>query len=203
MSRIYSIIFLVVLISIGCNNPDPDFGLKKTLPLTLGADTRAVIEIPAGTLDKYELNKDKLTIEHEYKNGVPRVVQYLAYPGNYGYIPHTLLSKKQGGDGDPLDVLVLGSNTFRGAKIDIKVIGILKLLDRGEQDDKLIAVTPNTPFWDVSSVEDLELKFPGALTIIETWFSNYKGIGQMQSEGFYGRDEALRILEMSKTDKAH
>ncbi len=107
----------------------------------LDTDAKAIIEIPAGTLDKFELNKKSHEIEHEHKDGTPRVVQYLAYPANYGYIPNTLLAKEDGGDGDPLDVLVLGAAVEREAKLDIKIIGALRLLDRGEQDDKLIAVT--------------------------------------------------------------
>jgi len=159
---------------------------------------KAIIEIPAGTLDKYELNKKTNSIEHEHKNGKPRVVQYSAYPANYGYIPNTLLSKENGGDGDPVDVFVLGAAVDRESELSVKIIGALKLLDKGEQDDKLIAVSPNTPFWNLNSMAELNANFPGVSVILETWLSNYKGKGKMLSQGFIEQKAALEILERAR-----
>jgi inorganic pyrophosphatase len=122
---------------------------------------RAIIEIPTGTSAKWEVNKDDPnTIYWEYKNGKPRVVEYLGYPGNYGSIPGTALPKELGGDGDPLDVIVLGQAVPRGEIVDVRIIGVLKMLDDGEQDDKLIAVlTRNSPFAHVESMAQLDAEF--------------------------------------------
>ncbi|MCK5820516.1 MAG: inorganic diphosphatase [Bacteroidales bacterium] len=115
-------------------------------PLMEDGKIQAVVEIPAGTLDKWEVDKETGYLKWEIRDGKPRVVQYLGYPGNYGMIPRTLLSKESGGDGDPLDVIVLGQPVERGSIVKAQLIGVLKLLDGGEQDDKLIAVLDGSPF---------------------------------------------------------
>ena len=74
-----------------------------------------IVEIPTGTNEKWEVNKTSGFIERDSINGEPRTIQYLSYPGNYGFIPQTLLSKKEGGDGDPLDILVIGEAVERGS----------------------------------------------------------------------------------------
>ena len=164
-------------------------------PISKTGKLQVVIEIPAGTTQKWEVNKDDGNLHWEIKNGKRRVVQYVGYPGNYGMIPRTLLSYESGGDGDPLDVLVLGPPLARGELIEAKLIGVLNLSDGGEQDDKLIAVMDDTAFGAMNSIQDLDQNFPGALTIIETWFEGYKGPGKMKSSGFSGLEEAGAILE--------
>jgi len=72
-------------------------------PKTVAGMINAVIEIPSGTVAKWEVEKSNGSLEWEVVNGKNRVVDYLGYPGNYGMIPQTLLPKELGGDGDPLD----------------------------------------------------------------------------------------------------
>jgi inorganic pyrophosphatase len=110
-------------------------------------------------------------------------------------IPRTILPKELGGDGDPLDVIVLGPAVPRGSVVRAKLIGVLKLLDGGEQDDKLIAVLENTPMYEINSIQEMNSKFIGVSKIIETWFVNYKGPGELSSKGFAERNEAQKILE--------
>ena len=131
----------------------------------------------------------------EIRNGSPRKVNYLGYPGNYGMIPQTLLPYDLGGDGDPLDVIVLGPSVERGKVIKAKLVGVLKLLDGKEQDDKLIAVMEGTPFYDIDTIEELKDQFNGTTTIIETFFANYKGQGKMESLGLGDEREARKILD--------
>ena len=114
---------------------------------------RVVVEIPTGTNAKWEVDKTDGSLKWEVQNGKPRIVKYLPYPGNYGLVPQTLHSSVLGGDGDPLDVLILGSSLPRGSIVEARLIGVLKLLDRGEQDDKLIAVLPHTPLANKISQE--------------------------------------------------
>jgi inorganic pyrophosphatase len=163
-------------------------------PRTAEGLIRVVVEIPAGTNAKWEVAKDTGHLKWEIKNGKPRIVQYLAYPGNYGMVPRTLLPKELGGDGDPLDVLVLGPAVLRGAVIEAKLIGVLRLLDAGEQDDKLIAVIPGKPLGDVSDLSELDRKYPGVSEIIETWFANYKGADVIETRGFMPTIAAQEIL---------
>ncbi|TWT85473.1 Inorganic pyrophosphatase [Posidoniimonas polymericola] len=154
-----------------------------------------VVEIPAGTNQKWETDKQSGRLVWDTKDGVPRVVAYLPYPGNYGMIPRTLLPKSLGGDGDPLDVLVLGPAVPRGSVVQARVIGVLRMLDSGEQDDKLIAVAPESALGGVKSLEELQRDFPAAAEIVELWFTHYKGPGEMQSQGYAEADEARRILK--------
>jgi len=156
-----------------------------------------VVEIPAGTNQKWEVTKPKGLLEWEKKKGKPRIIKYLAYPGNYGMVPRTLLPEELGGDGDPLDVLVLGPAFPRGSVLKAKVIGVLKLLDGGEIDDKIIAVDEGNPLGKVNNMRELDQEFPGAKLIIETWFTNYKGPGEMNSLGFAEVDDAEKIIASS------
>lgn len=158
-----------------------------------------IIEIPAGSVAKWEVNKKDETLKWEFKKGKPRQVNYLGYPGNYGMIPGTLLPKELGGDGDPLDVIVLGPAIPRGSVVRAKLIGALKLLDGGEQDDKLIAVPENTLMYEVNSIEELNARYIGVSEIIKTWFVNYKGPGKLSSKGYVDKDEAEKILKYAIT----
>ena len=159
---------------------------------------RAIVEIPTGTSAKWEVSKDDpKAVYWEYKDGEPRVVNYLGYPGNYGAIPGTALPKELGGDGDPLDVIVLGQAVPRGEIVDVNVIGVLKMLDDGEQDDKLIAVlTQDSPFAHIESMTQLDNEFPAVSQIIDLWFANYKGPdGGMEGLGFEDAEAARAVLE--------
>ncbi len=164
-------------------------------PLNEDGTINAVIEIPTGTNAKWEVVKPEGVMKWEFKKGKPRVVKFLGYPGNYGMIPKTILSKNEGGDGDPLDVIVLGEAVPRGSVVNAKLIGVLKLLDGGEQDDKLIAVLSDSPLAGVNSIEEMKKQFPGVLDIVEIWFSSYKGPGEMESKGFAEKDDAMNVLK--------
>jgi inorganic pyrophosphatase len=166
-------------------------------PVAANGIINVVIEIPAGTTAKWEVDKKDGVLRWQYKKGAPRIVRYLGYPGNYGMVPRTLLPKPAGGDGEPLDVIVLGPPITRGSVVEAKLIGVLTLLDGGEQDDKLIALLEGNPLAEVDDLHGLEEQFPGAMTIIETWFVNYKGPGEMESKGYRSADEARAILDVA------
>jgi inorganic pyrophosphatase len=159
---------------------------------------KAIIEIPSGTSAKWEVSKDDpKAVYWELKNDKPRVINYLGYPANYGSIPGTALPKDLGGDGDPLDVIVLGQAVPRGTVADVRVIGVLKMLDGGEQDDKLIAVlAKESPFAHIESMAQLDAEYPGVSQIIDLWFANYKGPdGGMEGKGFEDAAAARAVLE--------
>ncbi len=156
-----------------------------------------VVEIPTGSNEKWEVDKETGHLKWEFKKGKPRVVSYLGYPGNYGMIPGTLLSKESGGDGDPLDVLVLGPAVPRGSVVHAKLLGVLRLNDDGEQDDKLIAALIDSKFYSVNSIQELNNKFPGVSEIINIWFANYKGPNRIDVLGYDDVDKAQSILHSS------
>tara|TARA_B100000686_G_C16793430_1_gene980416 strand:+ start:1839 stop:2525 length:687 start_codon:yes stop_codon:yes gene_type:complete len=154
-----------------------------------------IVEIPAGTNQKWEVTKSDGKMIWEMKKGKRRIVKYLPYPTNYGMVPRTLLPEQLGGDGDPLDILLLGPAKPRGEVAVGRLIGILKLLDDGERDDKLIAVEVNGPLSRIRNIDQLKMQFRGVVDILETWFVNYKGKGRIESGGFAGIAEAESVLE--------
>lgn len=155
----------------------------------------AIVEIPAGTNAKWEVVPEG-TMTLELRDGRPRVVKFLPYPGNYGMIPGTKSPKELGGDGDALDVLILGPTLPRGTIAKVRPIGLMKFLDGGEQDDKLLAVMDDTPLGGVRSLKELDERFPEASAIVLKWFQSYKGSGKMEFKGWCDVDEAMKILEI-------
>lgn len=106
-----------------------------------GTDFYALVEIPAGSFTKYETDNDTgfVVVDRFMPNAV-------AYPANYGSVPDT-----RNVDGDPLDVLVYTREpVVPGALIKVRAIGVLGMIDGGEQDDKIIAV----PASDVDATYD-------------------------------------------------
>jgi inorganic pyrophosphatase len=174
--------------------------LLALAPIDKRGVMRAIIEIPAGTLAKWEVDKTAPNaIRWEERDNAPRVVAYLAYPANYGVIPGTFLPTDLGGDGDPLDVIILGDAIARGEIIGVRLIGVLRMTDNGQQDDKLIAVLiDGSPFSSIHSMSELDQKFVGASSIIETWFRNYKGPGgEIDTQGFEGPEAAFALVELA------
>ncbi len=209
LHRIGTIQLLALLIAASSCNPYPE---KKELesalihgestkdlwkdfqPLYDDGDINVVIEIPAGTLEKWEVDKTEGKMKLEVRDGQPRIIEYLVYPANYGMIPGTLISEDNGGDGDPLDVIVLGPPIERGNVVKCKLIGILYLTDSGEKDDKLLAVSKDSPFYEVNNLAALDEKFSGVTEILRLWFTNYKGRNILQSSGFGEKKAALEAL---------
>lgn len=171
--------------------------LRRGLPaIVADGDVTAVIEIPAGTNEKWEVKEDG-KLHWDFKDGKPRVVKYLGYPVNYGMVPSTVLAKDSGGDGDPLDVLVLGPAIPAGTVLPVRVIGLMHMTDGGEKDDKLVAVVPDTPFAKLQDIAELDAQFPGVTRIIATWFDNYKGPGKVVTDGFGDAAAAQKLVAES------
>ena len=123
----------------------------------------AIIEIPKGSKAKYEIDKE---------TGLLRLDRVLfssvMYPANYGFIPQTYCD-----DHDPLDILVLCSvDVFPMSMIEAKVIGVMHMVDNGEQDDKIIAVAKND--MSVNYIEDLSELPPHTMKEIVRFFQDYK-----------------------------
>jgi inorganic pyrophosphatase len=193
------LVLVLALTSVGCAFEDLTPGRDRNYHTDFPASPEpglinVVVEIPSGTNAKWEVTASG-TLEWEIQDSTPRVVQYLPYPANYGMIPRTLLPESIGADGDPLDVVLLGPALERGSVVMARPIGILLLRDDGERDDKILAVLLSGPLSDVLNLADLEGRFPGSPSIIETWFTNYKGPGRLESPGFAGADMALETVE--------
>ncbi len=171
-------------------NPDKDLNLYKDIgAVNPDGTVNGVIEIPQGTNEKWETDVDTGRIFWEIKKGARRVVAYLGYPTNYGMVPRTL-----GGDGDPMDVLVIGRMELRGTIAKARVVGVMRMIDGGDMDDKLIAVEDGTAFAG-QTMADLEAA--GVATILKAWFEGYKGPGEIRVTGFEGAEAAAAVLQES------
>ncbi len=160
-------------------------------------NVNCIIEIPAGTNKKIEQDKVSLAFEVDQRDGKDRHIEYLPYPANYGFIASTFSPLEIGGDGDPLDVLVLCEALPTGTVIETIPIGMLKLLDNDEQDYKIICIPADEKLRTMSAVTFAEFnsKYPIALQIIELWFSNYDPIDSAIIEGWGDEKEALAEIK--------
>jgi len=147
------------------------------------------VEIPAGTKQKWEVNKDGI-LEWEEKDGEKRVVKFLSYPGNYGFIPQTL-----GGDNDPIDVIDLEESVDRGEVVVRKIIGGMYFEDKKDIDIKLIAIDEKGVFSDYDSIDKLILEKPGVMEILKSWFMSYKKPGKMVFYRYINKQESQEIIE--------
>lgn len=146
------------------------------VPFNLDGSLNVIVEIPAGTNEKWEVLKDGTKIEREIKDGKFRIVDYLSYPFNYGFIPQTILPISKGGDGDPLDVIVISSSVKRGSIIKAKPIGALIMIDNKEVDTKILALGINSgELSQMNSIRQLNENYNGLLDILILWLKNYKG----------------------------
>ena len=145
----------------------------------------AVIEISKGSSCKYELDKHTGLIR------LDRVL-YTAthYPANYGFIPRTYAD-----DGDPLDVLVLCSQPIMPlALIDVFPIGVMRMIDGGAMDDKIIAVPCSDPSYNnIGSIDDLPAHI---FDEIMHFFSVYKQLENKLTavKELFDRKEAKEII---------
>ena len=123
----------------------------------------SVIEISAGSQNKFELDKDTglLRLDRVLNGSV-------MYPTDYGFIPQTLAE-----DNDPLDILLLSTNPIpERTLVDCRPIGVLHMIDDGETDDKIVMVPYNDPRWvDIESLDQIPV---GRKAEIQKFFLTYK-----------------------------
>ena len=183
----------------------PDGGSPKTMSETCivgkSVSVRVYIEIPAGASTKWEFDKKTEKLEVEQIAGIPRVIDYLPYPANYGFVPETFSEVQAGGDGDPLDAVVLGIRLDNDQLVSGTAIGVIKLLDNGETDDKLlVSPTERGPMSGLKTLKELKEQYPQTLFLLESWFENYKGKNVVVSNGAFNEQIACEVLHKSWMD---
>ena len=144
-----------------------------------------VIEIPKGSKNKYELDKE---------TGLLRLDRVLFsavyYPADYGFIPRTYCD-----DGDPLDVLVLGNEpVYPLTIVEARAVGVMRMRDEKGIDDKIVAVSVRDP--SVADYTD-KSQFPAhVLRQVRRFFEDYKVLEHKQVvvQDLLGPEEALAII---------
>jgi len=148
-----------------------------------------IVEIPRGSQNKYEFDHETNTIMLDR-----HLIVSMGYPAEYGFIPDTL-----GGDGDPLDALVLSEYpTFPGCLIKSRILGMCIMTDEKGEDAKLICVPDYDPAW--KSAKDITDVPKATLDKISHFFTVYKDLDEgkwVKVENYVGRKEALAELEAS------
>jgi len=148
----------------------------------------AVIEIPNNSRGKYELHKESgMLMLDRVLSGAVR------YPANYGFIPQTYCDDK-----DPLDILIIASvDLYPLCIVEARVIGVMKMVDGGEMDDKIIAVAANDPYYkEVKELSDLPKM---QLAEIKHFFEDYKTLENkvVEVKEFKNRETAISIVKES------
>lgn len=163
--------------------------------VSLGDDApevvNGIVEIPKGNRAKYELDKDSGMLK------LDRVLySSVYYPANYGFIPKTY-----GDDHDPLDILVLSQiEVVPMCLVSSKIIGVMRMIDNGEADDKIIAVAAGDPsvnhYNNISELPDY------LLSEMRSFFEDYKKLEnkEVKVEEFQNRDIAKEILNKAIED---
>lgn len=154
-----------------------------------------IIEIPKGTRAKYELDKE---------SGLLRLDRVLYssvyYPANYGFIPQTYCDDK-----DPLDILILTQiDVVPLCIVPAKIIGVMRMLDNGEADDKIIAVGAGDP--SINHINDIAELPQHFISELRNFFEDYKKLENktVVVEEFLNRNTAIEILQDSfKMYKEH
>ncbi|MDA3814768.1 MAG: inorganic diphosphatase [Patescibacteria group bacterium] len=147
-----------------------------------------IIEIPRGSKNKYEIDK---------KTGLIKLDRAMKsaqdYPFDYGFAPKTLWE-----DDDALDVVVLSTYPISsGILVVVRPVAVMRMIDGGEGDDKIIAVPVEDPRWD--DVKDLGDVNKHQIKEIQHFFETYKQIEEKQVSvsGFDDREAALEAVEKS------
>jgi inorganic pyrophosphatase len=159
------------------------------------SSVNVIVEIPAGSQNKYEFDHETNTIKLDR-----HLIVSMGYPAEYGFIPDTL-----GGDGDPLDALVLTAYpTFPGCLIESKILGMCIMTDEKGEDAKLICVPSYDPAWkNATDITDVP---QATLDRIKHFFTVYKDLDEgkwVKVEKWVGREEALAELEASRARFQH
>ena len=151
---------------------------------------QVVIEIPRGSRNKYEIDHETGRVFLDR-----RLFTATTYPADYGFVPETL-----GGDGDPLDALVLLEDpVYPGVWVQARPVGVLFMHDEAGEDAKLICVPPKEPRWaDVNDLTDLSAALRAE---IQHFFEVYKALEPDKyatTAGFENRKAAWREIESAK-----
>ncbi|MEP2981343.1 MAG: inorganic diphosphatase [Lentilitoribacter sp.] len=159
-------------------------------------DINVIIEVPVGGHPiKYELDKESGTLVVDRFLYTP-----MTYPGNYGFVPHTLSD-----DGDPIDVLVCNTRPLiPGCVINVRPVGVLVMEDNSGEDEKIIAVPSAELTKRYDNVNDISDMPEITLQQIEHFFEHYKDLepGKWVKIGDWQNSDRAKELIISAIERA-
>jgi inorganic pyrophosphatase len=151
-----------------------------------------VVEIPKGSHNKYEYDEETGVFKLDRVLYSP-----MHYPLDYGFIPQT-----RSEDGDHLDMLIIGSDAvFTGCVVDVRPIGIMRMIDGGEPDAKILGVQAKNPRLNaINDISDVETHNPHLLKEIAHFFKVYKDLEGKSTEiqGWEGKEAAFAEIRKSQ-----
>lgn len=169
------------------NNPWHDVAFGENAPKVVNG----IIEIPKGNRAKYELDKESGMLK------LDRVLfSSVYYPANYGFIPQTYCD-----DNDPLDILVISQiDIVPMCIVSAKVIGVMRMIDGGQADDKVIAVAEGDP--SVNHINDISELPQHFISELQSFFEDYKKLEHktVKVEGFQNNELAREIVSKAISD---
>ena len=191
MKRVVGIALLFVCITAVARESHIRHPFLAQQPKAAPAEVLLAVEIPAGSFTKYEINDEGLVFVDRFQS-MP-----VAYPANYGSMPRTLA-----GDGDPLDALVLTREPLHpGVLVKFRPIGVLRMLDDGKHDEKIIGVPTDKIDPTYAGIRDLSDLPEIERQRIEAFFRVYKdlpkGRNPVQLDGYGDAKEAKALIRES------
>lgn len=163
-----------------------DISIGENVP----EEFNCIIEIPKGSHNKYEIDKETGLIKLDRANYGPA-----AYPFDYGFVPQTLWE-----DGDALDVILLSTYPVgTGILVNSRPVALMEMTDSGESDFKIIAVPVDDRRWE--DVQDLKDLNQHSLREYSNFFENLKQLkgkpATVQVHGYKGKEEAMEAVKRS------
>ncbi|GAB3530270.1 hypothetical protein GCM10027443_10550 [Pontibacter brevis] len=155
---------------------------------------QAVIETPAGSNHKLVYDREKKEFVNDKDADMDRVVNFLPYPGNLGFIPSTEIDP----NGKGLEILVLSERLETGTVTEVIPVGLLQLETAGDLQHIIVAVParPSERQIDVTNYTALSKEYPAVKTILQSWFANYNPAARTNVVGW--RDEKFADKEIQR-----
>jgi inorganic pyrophosphatase len=177
-------------------HPSDDAAEHDSTPMNLVDDLDQHSDFPE-TMKAVSVAQMNTREKYEYRQDIPGIIldrvlySEVRYPGDYGFIPQTA-----GGDGDPLDVLILlESSLFPGCVLDVRPVTVIEMTDTGETDDKIIGVPADDPRFDhITSTEDIPEHHREEIAEFFRTYKNLEPEGNMVIEGYKDKETAHELL---------
>ncbi|WP_439881517.1 inorganic diphosphatase [Pontibacter sp. MBLB2868] len=160
---LYTLLLIAATALAGCKT---DYA---NLPTFTGArQLQAVIEVPAGNNLQLRYDADKREFVKDKDAGQDRIIEFLPFPGNYGFIPSTEVGK----NGRGLNIIVLSERAETGSVLEVIPVGVLQLEQDGDLKPIIVAVParPSERTIEATTLANLSKDYPAAKEILRQWF---------------------------------